>query len=51
MNKLTMAIFALLLAVLGGCASGPGGVFGIGTTDTYKDSGPFPRGVVMQADG
>ena len=51
MNKLNIAVFALLLAVLGGCASTPGGVIGTGALDTDDASGPFPRGVVMQADG
>ena len=53
MNKMTIAIFALMLAALGGCASNGGGGDGIGAgvLDAYDASGPFPRGIVMQADG
>jgi hypothetical protein len=52
MNKLTIAVFALLLAVMGGCATNGGGDFiGTGAVGAEDASGPFPQGVVMQADG
>ena len=42
MNKLTIAVLALLFAVLGGCAS-TGDMVGTGAVDTYVASGPFPQ--------
>ena len=52
MTKMTIAAFALLLAALGGCATNGGGdLMGAGAFDAHDGSGPFPPGIVMQADG
>jgi hypothetical protein len=49
MHKRTIAVLALMFAVLGGCASS-GDMIGTGAIDTYDVSGPFPRGILMQGD-
>jgi hypothetical protein len=46
MNKLTLAVLALVFAFLGGCV-GTGELVGTGAVDT----GPFPQGNEAQADG
>jgi hypothetical protein len=51
MNKMTIAVFALLLAALGGCATNGGDLIGTGAFGTHDDSSPFPSGSTMQADG
>jgi hypothetical protein len=51
MNKLNLAVLALVFAVLGGCATTPGGLVGTGGVDTYDAAGPFPTGNEAQADG
>lgn len=47
MNKLTLAVFALLLAALGGCASNGGDLMGTGVLDNE----PIPTQVDVQAQG
>jgi branched-subunit amino acid ABC-type transport system permease component len=53
MNKLNLAVVALILAVLGGCASNPGDVVGTGFTG-YSESNnptqPYPIGSLIQTD-
>jgi hypothetical protein len=49
MNKLTIAVFTLLFAVLGGCAS-TGEMIGT-SGNGYDASGPFPHEVVVHAGG
>lgn len=54
MCKKALAMLVLCFAVLGGCATNGGGggdVAANGTFDPYDGSGPFPKGVVMMADG
>jgi hypothetical protein len=49
MNKLTFAVLALILAVLGGCA-GAGDMIGTGGVG-YDTNSPFPREVDIHAGG
>jgi type IV pilus biogenesis protein CpaD/CtpE len=49
MNKLNLAVLALVFAVLGGCASNPGGVVGT-VSDTNNPTQPHPIGTLIQSD-
>jgi hypothetical protein len=50
MNKLNIAVLALVVAVLGGCASNPGGVVGTGYSETNNPSQPAPIGSLIMLD-
>ena len=50
MNKLTIAVLALVFAVLGGCASS-GDMIGTNAVGFYEASSPFPYGYsLVQTD-
>lgn len=44
MNKLYLAVLALVFAVLGGCASNPGDFVGTGYSVTVNPTQPYPIG-------
>jgi hypothetical protein len=49
MNKLNLAVLALVFAVLGGCESA-GQVVGTGFSETNNPSQPYPIGTLVQTD-
>jgi hypothetical protein len=47
MNKLNLAVFALVFAVLGGCVSNPGDFVATGYSDTNNPTQPYPIGPLI----